>query len=84
MTRTVGGGHDNIEIIIININTGESICQKKDSGKPCRHQAPGAQPDQPLPFRYQHDEHGHGFQHGPRHRQLAQHHEHRRSEHAQR
>ncbi|KAK3181020.1 hypothetical protein K4F52_007692 [Lecanicillium sp. MT-2017a] len=36
VTQTVGGqGGDNIEIIIINIITGESSCQKKHSGKPC-------------------------------------------------
>ncbi len=36
VTQTVAGhGGDNIEIIIINIITGESSCQKKHSGKPC-------------------------------------------------
>ncbi|KND92570.1 hypothetical protein TOPH_02871 [Tolypocladium ophioglossoides CBS 100239] len=36
LTKTVSGsGGDNIEIIIINISTGESTCRKKHSGKPC-------------------------------------------------
>lgn len=36
LTKTVaGGGGDNIEIIIINIYTGETSCRKKHSGKPC-------------------------------------------------
>ncbi|KAG6010218.1 hypothetical protein E4U21_007695 [Claviceps maximensis] len=36
LTKTVGGGGgDNIEIIIINIFTGESFCKKKHSGKSC-------------------------------------------------
>ncbi|KAG5975740.1 hypothetical protein E4U58_000080 [Claviceps cyperi] len=35
-TKTIGGGGgDNIEIIIINIYTGETFCKKKYSGKPC-------------------------------------------------
>ncbi|KAG6038483.1 hypothetical protein E4U19_000359 [Claviceps sp. Clav32 group G5] len=35
-TKTVGGGGgDNIEIIIINIYTGETFCKKKYSGEPC-------------------------------------------------
>ncbi|KAG5930039.1 hypothetical protein E4U42_003200 [Claviceps africana] len=36
-TRTVGGGGggDNIEIIIINIYTGETSCKRKHSGKSC-------------------------------------------------
>lgn len=50
MTRTVGhGGGDNIEIIIININTGESICKKKDSGEPCHHQPPPMVTGSPCP-----------------------------------
>lgn len=36
LTKTVaGGGGDNIEIIIINIYTGETSCKKKHSGKSC-------------------------------------------------
>ncbi|OAQ74268.1 hypothetical protein VFPPC_01809 [Pochonia chlamydosporia 170] len=36
LTKTVaGGGGDNVEIIIINIFTGETSCKKKHSGKPC-------------------------------------------------
>ncbi|KAM0254669.1 hypothetical protein ACHAQJ_006519 [Trichoderma viride] len=36
LTQTVSsGGNINIEIIIINIFTGETICRKKGSGKPC-------------------------------------------------
>ncbi|KAG5990894.1 hypothetical protein E4U52_004169 [Claviceps spartinae] len=35
-TKTIGGGGgDNIEIIIINIYTGETFCKKKYSGEPC-------------------------------------------------
>lgn len=41
VTQTVpGGGSDNVEIFIININTGESTCQKKHSGRPCGSQPP--------------------------------------------
>ena len=36
LTQTVGGGGgDNIEIIIINIFTGETFCKKKHSGESC-------------------------------------------------
>jgi hypothetical protein len=36
LTQTVSsGGNINIEIIIINIFTGETICRKKGSDKPC-------------------------------------------------
>ncbi|KAG5973816.1 hypothetical protein E4U55_000268 [Claviceps digitariae] len=36
LTKTVGGGGgDNIEIIIINIFTGEAFCKKKHSGESC-------------------------------------------------
>ncbi|KAG6010847.1 hypothetical protein E4U43_008525 [Claviceps pusilla] len=37
LTKTVNGGHggDNIEIIIINIFTGETFCMKKHSGESC-------------------------------------------------
>lgn len=36
LTKTCStGGSDNIEITIININTGEQTCEKKHSGKPC-------------------------------------------------
>ncbi|KAI6778542.1 uncharacterized protein J7T54_003292 [Emericellopsis cladophorae] len=38
VTQTVSHGGDDIdiEIIIININTGETVCRQKDSGKPCK------------------------------------------------
>ncbi|KAG6011341.1 hypothetical protein E4U54_008132 [Claviceps lovelessii] len=37
LTKSVSGGHggDNIEIIIINIFTGETVCMKKHSGESC-------------------------------------------------
>ncbi|KAK2616320.1 hypothetical protein QQS21_000754 [Conoideocrella luteorostrata] len=35
MTPSGGTADDNIDIIIVNINTGEAVCRKKHSGKPC-------------------------------------------------
>ncbi|PHH85971.1 hypothetical protein CDD83_10927 [Cordyceps sp. RAO-2017] len=52
MTQTIGGGGgDNIEIIIINIFTGETSCRKKHSGKPCqaRRPRPGTVSASPCP-----------------------------------